>query len=45
VGEKTYDYLTLVNWALLKIKYSGQLERIQQKWWAPPTTNTCPPTS
>lgn len=41
VGDRTYDYLTLVNWALLKLKYSGEVARIQQKWWTPPATNPC----
>jgi len=41
VGEHTYDYLTLVNWALLKLKYSGELARIQQKWWTPPASTAC----
>ena len=41
VGEHTYDYLTLVNWALLKLKYSGEIARLQQKWWTPPVTTPC----
>jgi hypothetical protein len=45
VGDKTYDYLTLVNWAVLQLRYSGQLERLRQKWWTPPNHNTCSPTS